>query len=567
MPVISAFKKYITGQKGALAPAFAILLPALIAMMAFGVDCAQALSQKARLARAVSEASLAVAAGGKYEMSAEEMKTAKQMITHYIDYYFPEKLAITHLNIASSFNEIDEDSFSYTGYDISAVIKVPILFTAKMVSGLDRDLEIGSGSVKIKKFSSVAADYVFVVDFSGGHTAQSFAELKAVINEVSEYALKNNPENKLALVPYALGVPVKLPGKNQRGGQRVGCSLLFVPNSSYDVDYSFWGDKTITLQTNRSFMYNMDYQRLQFYRYHVGGLYIKPAIAIEWKDVLARWCTKNKKYGSKEGRAEYSCKDENYPDDDLFSARSQHIISRETEKVRNVVQTQHKWNSLFNNLAINYEATLANMFSDSAIITFPLLWSRSSESAWRPFQTMCENAGGYNPASPDNDLSQATPYSWLIELTSDKSEMARIKNMKMSGSWSQASSGLVRSVPVMMKGRNKRKVFIMVSRRVDYLRSNADVTEKWLKQYQLCEKIRQGIKDHSETNTSRVEMYFITYTNGTTYPVATMQSKEWNRLWAEHCVGTNNAATAEDKDELLKAIKGFMNDETGHFAN
>ena len=566
MPVISAFRKYITGQKGALAPAFAVLLPALIAMMAFGVDCAQALSQKARLARAVSEASLAVAATGKYEMSAEEMKNAEQMITHYIDYYFPEKLAITHLNIASSFNEINQDSFSYTGYDISAVIKVPILFTAKMVSGLERDLEIGSGSVKIKKFSSVAADYVFVVDFSSS-SAQSFTDLKSVVKEVSDYALKNNPENKIALVPYSLGVPVKLPGKNQRGGQRVGCSLLFVPNEGYDIDYAFWGDKNIDLQSNLPFMsrmFRIDNSRYQFYRYYVGGEYFRPEVGMDINEILARWCTKNKKYGQAEGRAQYSCKDESYPDDDIFSARSQRIIASEAAKARDVVSRHYTLNSLFNDAAINYPATLEKMFYDSAIITFPLLWSHFNRSSYRPFVNMCISAGGYTAS---NDLSKSIPTSWLIELTSDKSEMAQVETMKMpSSSWTQISSGLVRSVPVMMKGRNKRKIFIIISRRVDYLQPNADVTEKWLKQYQLCEKIKEGIKQRSETNTSRVEMYFISYPQGVT-PVPIKQAKEWNTIWAEHCVGTNNAAAAEDKEALLKTIKGFMNDETGHFAN
>ncbi|WP_147199574.1 TadE/TadG family type IV pilus assembly protein [Pantoea sp. CCBC3-3-1] len=567
MPVISLFKKWMTRQKGALTPAFAIILPALVAMMAFGLDGAQALSQKARLARAVGEASLAVAAGGKYEMSPEEITTAKQIITHYIDYYFPEKLAISHIDIASAFHEVDQDSVSYTGYDISAVIKVPILFTAKMVSGLERNLAIGSGNVRIKKYSSVPADYVLVVDFTNSASRQSFTSLKSVVNEVSEYALKNNPENKIALVPYTIGVPVKLPGKNQRGGQRVGCSLLFVPNEGYDIDYTFWGDKSINNQstaTFNQFMYTMDRGRFDFYRYYVGGLYFNPPT--DDVLVLARWCAKNKKYGSKEGRGEYSCHDGNYPDDDIFSERSQRIIASERAKARHVVLMQYKWNSLFNDNAIDYQATLNNMFSNNAVITYPLLWSRSTLSTFRPFQMMCENAGGYNPALPDNDLSQAAPFSWLIELTNDKSELAQVENMSQAGSWTQISSGLVRSVPVMMKGRNKRKVFIIISRRVDYLQPNADVTEKWLKQYQLCEKIKAGIKERGETNTSRVEMYFITYSEGV-YAIPIKQAKQWHTIWAEHCVGTNNAATADDKDELLKTIKGFMNDETGHFAS
>ncbi len=562
MSLIARVIKRITSQKAALTPAFAIILPALIAMMAFGIDFAQALAQKARLARAVSEASLAVAAGGKYAMSEEEISQSKQLVAEYLDYYFPEKLSVINISIASAWHEIDEDSYSYTAYDISAVIKVPILFTAQMVSGFDRELEIGSGNVKVKKFSSVAADYVFVVDFSTGSSSQSLRELKKVIKEVNDYALKNNPENKMALVPYTLGVPVKLSGKNQRGGQRTGCSLLFVPNENYDIDYTFWGDKAIELNRNLPFMYNMDFQRLQFYRYYVGGIYFYSPV-MEWKDVLARWCTRNSKYGPKEGREQYSCKDDNYPDDNLFSDRSQRIIASETAKVRGVVQRHYTLFSLFNDDAINYPATLTNMFSDSAIITFPMLWPRGH----RPFQNMCENAGEYNPLYPENDLSKAAPSSWLIELTRDKSTLAQIQTMKIAGSLVQASSGLVRSVPVMMKGRNKRKVFIIISRRVDYAESNAKVTEKWLKQYQLCEKIKQGIKDHSETNTHRVEMYFITYTSGTTYPIWTMPPKEWNTLWAENCVGTSNAAMADDQDQLLQTIKGIMDDETGHFAN
>lgn len=232
-------KGVLHSDSGALAPAFAIILPCLLAMMSFGLDSVNLLSTKTRLANAMDEAALAVSATGKSDLNKDELKAAQLMATNYVRYHLPGIASVPVISVSGINEEMDANGFKFTRYELSATLKVPIIFNTGTLAGFDHDIDTGSGNRLVKKFTSVATDYVFVLDFSGSMQGTRLNDLKAVVKEISQFALENNEKTQIALVPFSIGVPVKLPGKNERGGERVGCSVLFVPKANYNINYAF----------------------------------------------------------------------------------------------------------------------------------------------------------------------------------------------------------------------------------------------------------------------------------------------------------------------------------------
>ena len=127
--------------------------------------------------------------------------------------------------------------------------------------------------------------------------------------------------------------------------------------------------------------------------------------------------------------------------------------------------------------------------------------------------------------------------------------------MEPSG-WTHLSAALIRSVPVMMEGSNRRKVFIMMSDGEES-RYPQITTDKWLKSYKLCQKIEEGILARPQTNAGKVELYYISTTNART----------WVKYWGENCTGAARSKTATQRDDLIKLIKGIITDETGHLTS
>ncbi|WP_241650767.1 hypothetical protein, partial [Rosenbergiella collisarenosi] len=61
--------------------------------------------------------------------------------------------------------------------------------------------------------------------------------------------------------------------------------------------------------------------------------------------------------------------------DDIFTQRSRKIITDEYTKAVKIKSKQLSTLTVEHDDAIDYEATLNKMFSDEAIITFPMLWT------------------------------------------------------------------------------------------------------------------------------------------------------------------------------------------------
>jgi len=552
MSLISRAGKWIKRESGAIAPAFAIMLPAMLAMLDFSLESSNLMTEKAQVLHATDEASLAVAAMGLSSMTEEQLEASQALVAKYLEYFIPQMKSMPQVSIKAANNNSSIDGVKYISYEISAKVDLPLMLgiSGTIESG---ELNIDTGTRKVKKYTSIPADYVFVVDFSTSQAGNPLKILKSVVKEVSEFALEKNENTKIAIVPFSMGVPVKLADKNERGGEKVACSVMFVPNAEYDINYAFWADKRIhdvSSKDDNTRLYWMDEQRRKYYYDYVRTA----SPGMDWKEVAAKWCVKNAQKGAKVGRAEYSCKTPGEPYTDLFSAESQEIIAREYDRAKQAAKYHYSpYYTIVNEKSIDYEATLERMFSDDAVINFPMPWTGNGDRNYRTFEGMCRNGGWYNHVS-NNDLSRSTVRSWLIELTDDINKINEFQDMLQEG-WTQTSSGLLRAVPVMAKGTNKRKVFVILSDGDDYPRS--EVTNTLLEKYKVCDRIKEGLIERTETNTSRVDIYYIS-TNTATARV---------KYWADNCVGATNAKTSTTKDDLIRVIKGIITDETAHFSS
>ena len=558
-------------EHGVIMIPLAILLPLLVGLLTLGFNSVSMMSNRARLSDAAAEATLAVSAATlandtQSDSGKQEIEKARSLVGAWMQYYFPSMKNSPEIEFTvAEGQQLTSSDTRYTYYNVDISLTLPQIFIYQPVTLDKSDYKLSVGKGHVNKYVSKPADYVFVVDFSGSQKGARINILKSVFAEITDFVIKNSPESRIGIVPFSTGVSVKMPGTNQRGGENVGCSVLFVPNKGWDINYAFWSDKSVATYNNGASLktktFDMDSARYNFYKKYVAA----SAPAIKDAEMIKRWCRTNPTYGNKEGRAHYSCFDprDKYPEpsdprnklEDIFTVEAQTLIALEYEKAAKVQADHQSAQTIEHDKAINYPATLEKMFSNEAIITFPMLWTpaESSGLAYRPYYQMCHQVGEWKH-SPRRDLTKASADSWLIPLTNSKNTLDQFQSMAPAG-WTHLSSGLIRSVPVMMEGSNRRKVFIMMSDGDDSPYPKI-TTDKWLKTYNLCQKIEEGILARPETNASKVEIYYISTTNAYT----------WVNYWANNCTGPARSKTASKRDDLVKLIKGIITDETGHLA-
>ena len=548
-------------EHGGVLISFAVLLPLLMILMAFVFNSLKMFMAKAKVGDVSAEIGLMISATSEVANNQELSTEVRKTLVDYVKEFFPEatKLPLVTVNYSTVENDLNENSLMMT-YRPSIEIELPFPFYDRLLSGEDKNFSIVSSDISVKKKMSQAVDIVFVIDFSASQQGAGLRLLKGMFKDLTSFILSSNSHSKVAMVPFSTGVAVKYPETNQRGGAKAGCSMLFVPKKEWAINYDFWGDKAFAknYKNLNEQLYHMDNYR---YKYYTGNLAkSKPTMSLN--QVQRNWCRENASFGSSTGQEKYTCFDNRFVGtdldgskiylDDIFTQRSRKIITDEYTKAVKIKSKQLSTLTVEHDDAIDYEATLNKMFSDEAIITFPMLWTGMETFNYRPFGKMCHNAGWWGAKG---DLASAKPYSWLIELTNNIKELDEFQNMNAQG-YTATASGLVRSVPVMMKGRNPRKVFVVMSDGDD---SSAPkkVTERYLKQYKLCDKIKSGMLDRAETNTKRVDIYYVSTTN----------SKVRVNNWQDNCTGKGNAATAVNRNDVVNLIKGYLSDEIGNFTH
>lgn len=272
---------------------------------------------------------------------------------------------------------------------------------------------------------------------------------------------------------------------------------------------------------------------------------------------------KNSSSGSSVGLAPYSCDAD--PRSSLFKHKTEYDNNLFVAK--DFMENAWKYLSIFNMESMDI-AGLVNgddMFSDSSIVTFKyLLDIPSSKSA---FTYDCRALSEYihDTAGAINYLKDksAMPPSYLIELTNNRNIINQINDMQITVGATAVSLGLLRSLPVIAKGKNPRKAIIVISDGLDsdVVNNVGNLTERLFVNYDLCNRIKEGLKHYpAGTPTKDVDMFFI-------FTVNDKDTESALRLWREKCTGRENTYLATNYQDLLNVLLAIKNKYTVNFIN
>lgn len=610
------YKWLIQSERAATTVIFALILPFYIAFYALAIDGSLLMNKRARLADGLNEAVLTIAAVNNRNLTAADRKENYDFLQRYLAFYMPNaEYERSNANIHVEDNSKSTDpSQRFIDYYVNANVQINTILSNKSVglNSFNADLLLlsdGTNSGKARKFiRSQPVDFVFVLDFSRSMQEELSADgsttridmLKRVVSQVVPLGL-SSPETTFGIVPFDIGVPVRLPGqRNEAGGEAVGCSTLFVPKDNRKINYGFWANKFIDAKdpslssTSDPWIEKEIYWRMDTARYQYYLNTVLPAID-PGKDmatlVTSGLCSLNANDGRVSGRALYSCAqntgDSIFTNQGLISAEYA-VAIRNIRDMRSANETQNGLglDSIANINSIDVSKTLSGMFNENNVVTFVQPWATNTLEN-RAFGTMCQSGTQttWNKTPTVDRIKEPDAYypnqivteeqsqhgvistiktakagAYLIELTRDQTKLNEFQTMIPNGG-TDSTSGLLRAVPVLAKGKNTRKAIIIISdgedspgpkQVTDLFHSNRAKGER------LCDKIKEGFM--AMPNAESFNIYFISVSAAST-------SDPQVSYWQKYCVDDGNAMVASDPSALLDSFNSIISTETGFFFN
>lgn len=554
---------YIQKNRAAVSVMFAIVLPILIASFSLGIDGARFLIKRAKLSDALSQGSLAVALTGNDNSSDTDIAKNEKLLQSYIDYYLPaDKIKPGSLKVTLRKKYDPDDTSRVISLDYIAdavILSNPFFETLEHgLPGFGKDVQInsdGSNGIVRKTIdeSSVESDIVFAVDFSGSMLDPSSEPsmnrlelLKKIIADLSKDVIKSDSNTKIGIVPFDLGIPVSLSGKNPLGGALIGCSLPYKFNSQYDLDFNFWSYKypgniyssaTKALNETNRMLYD-------YYRYDLGlstNQLVNSGICI-----------------STSVEPFYSCERIGL---NLATSSNATRFERDYNVISRIgIQTK---TSIANDVTINYSASLDKtyLFSDVyKIFEIPFGGSYSFQNV---FKNMCISGFNVNPyynySYYPSVISSLQQNAQVINLTSSQSQLQKFNNMVVHlGAGTDTTAGLLTAAKVIRSGTNPQKIIIVVTDGEDS-GELVTVSNRFHTQFQMCKKIVDGLEELS-TNTKSVKIYYISLS-------ATDNNDKRLAFWRDNCVGSDGAFTATDYNSLKNVISSILRKSSLQFIN
>ena len=204
-------------QKGVAALMFVLMLPALLAILALGIDGGGFLRAKAHIGDAAEVASLALSA-----RDSRDNVQNKILAEAYIKALVPKAQEVSDIKITRRGCEEIPDcipdgseetpQFQFFEYQVEATVTQASLLPGFTSSGVGFEKEVSTRTKAVsRKYMGSAVDVVLVADFSGsmndywdGQT--KIAMLKEVVTDVSleieKYSKEWKGKNTIALVPF-----------------------------------------------------------------------------------------------------------------------------------------------------------------------------------------------------------------------------------------------------------------------------------------------------------------------------------------------------------------------------
>lgn len=563
---LSFFKfSYIQNNRAAVSVMFAIVLPILIASFSIGIDGARFLIKRAKLSDALSQGSLAVALTGNDNSLDTDITRNEQLLKSYIDYYLPsDKIKPGSLKVTLRKKYDPDDTSRVVSLDYiadAAILSNPIFESLEHgLPGFRKDVQIssdGSNGIVRKTIdeSSVESDIVFAVDFSGSMLDPSSEPsmnrlqlLQKIITDLSKDVIKADSNTKIGIVPFDLGIPVSLSGKNPLGGARIGCSLPYKFNYQYDLDFNFWSYKypgnpyddvnTAIKSTNRM-LYS-------YYRTNLGlsiDQLVNSGVCISIKDEPLYSCERN---GLNLAMATNTAK---------FKS-DYNIISQVGGKAGH--------SSIASNITIDYSGSLNKkiLFSDtykSFEVPFGADYAISNV-----FKGMCTSGFNITPHANYYDdypaiISSLQQNAHVINLTSSQLQLQKFNKMIVHlGAGTDTTAGLLAAAKVIRSGTNPQKIIIVITDGEDS-GELVTVSNRFHTQFQVCKKIVDGLEELS-ANTKSVKIYYISLS-------AKDNNEKRLAFWRDNCVGSDGAFTATDYNSLKNVISSILQKGGLHFIN
>lgn len=589
-------RRFIRGGNAGVSIMFAIILPVLIATFSLGIDGSRFLIKRARLADALSQGSFAVASTNSNLTTEPEKIEGKELVKSYINYYIPSKeLDESTLAVSANIDVDPDDSTKVNSIEYVATAKIiahPIIDgISRALPGFNKDVPIiadeNNGIVrKTIGGGDIESDIVFAVDFSGSMKSTTdngkvrIEILREVVIDLANQIDDAKSKSKISIVPFDIGIPIKLEEKNEAGGERIGCLMPYKLKSNYQIDYSFWSNKKVDWKNSSS--NNTEISREEFVRRYLDlkryDYYSKIIdLALWFKDGVwgppvngyEQFCTKNTKFNPLVPSGELDSNELSCEANKKVSIMSSSNFAEIKSSYKIIEDYYRTMEGVTAPEFIDYSGTLSDehLFNDDSMSLFEVPFA--SINMGNLFKNACMS--GFNikskpgisipeghPSGSDDyyqvNLSSVRQNSYVIPLTNKKEEIIKINNMTpVSAAVSAATdiiSGLLYSAHEVAKGDNPRKIIIIVT---------DGATQEYLKIIEnnflasgVCKKITDGIVRKS-SSTKEVKIYFISIHDD--------QAVLSN--WRNNCVGEDGAFIATDYSDLKSIITDVLNQKPG----
>ncbi|HFP9328082.1 TPA: TadE/TadG family type IV pilus assembly protein [Raoultella planticola] len=561
-------------EYGAITVMFAIMFPLLMMFYSVAYDGANLQSSRARLADGLNQGVLAVAMVDNRNSTAADKAENITLLHNYLSYYVPDAtIAKNDLTVAVEVNYSTTETGKLDSVDYTASGKASMrpIIGAQQEVGFDSAVDIradsGAGVVR-KTFEEIKypTDYALVLDFSGSMLSSSSEPgltrielLRKVVTEfIGEVLNDDSVTNTVGIIPFTAGVSVILPGENIAGGGNFGCSYVgkFLPKYA-GVDLDFWYNKirfNTTATTPTEVLQSYNYDSLLYGWYNDV---VSPATGFSIDEMVNKgWCVKNPQYGSTVGRAQYSCDADTRAN--LFNHYTEFQESRAA--AHELMYYAYTQRTIFNTVTMDFDGLVADdfMFSDQAVTTFKYMVNTIAN---RPFYFDCYSTfGSISTTVASNTLKSKTakPASYLIELTNDRQIIDKFREMNVTDGTTYVTSGLLRALPVIAKGNNPRKAIIVISDGIDI--DGGVLTKKLFDQYNLCNRIREGLLRYPEgTPTQLADIFFI-------FTVNSSETTTALDLWRNYCAG-DNVFLATNYQDIINVLTGIAKKSSVKFIN
>lgn len=571
--ILSLCKKFLISKKGTIAIATAIMFPSLLGFYSIAIDGSRFNSDRARLNDAIDNSVYALAVVNNGNDTNEEEAANAELANNYISYYFPKE-TVNSEDVTVTATTITAEDGSAVAIDYQVVankISHPIFEFYNIENnniGFDKDVTIrGNGiSGTVRRTTAVpkaeASDYLFVVDFSTSMTYASAERgytreklLKKVVRQLGTQVFELNNGSTIGIVPYSVGVPIVLDKTNYAGpaGKEVGCTYAGKMKGGYDsIDWSFWYNKPTGQFAGRTATLSKFTDRTDL------------GLRTYYTNVIAKsngyTGTAAKNWLVDKGYCYYSSSKVLLCDADDKSSIHNDDNKLELEKnlsnFLDVTYHEYHQHGIMNEKTMDIEGTLSGdyLFNDESVKN---MVNFQNTLTYIPFYWSCVDAYDDKYAHKSTiykEIKNITkPAYYLLELTDNISVFDEFDAMYPQG-LTESLSGLLRAVPVLAKGKNKRKYIFVISDGYD---SYPAFRKKLMKDYDLCGTIKAGLKKYPEDRkATESEIFYISLVNNSTV-----------NEWANECVGTNNSFVATSLASLMQILNGIMFQNTIEYIN